>query len=597
MNTVAVGVIAKTYASRELKKPKSSIASALPAELDAIWVENCLNHLNDAILITEAEPLDEPGPRILWANDIFYQLTGFEPSDIIGNTPRILQGPLTDKSVLETLSNALKNWEICRVEVLNYKKGGSTFWSEFEVTPVANQAGWYTHWISVQRDITERKEAEEKVKKLALYDLLTDLPNRVLLADRLSAAMLQCQRRNQSLGVAFMDLDGFKAVNDTHGHSVGDELLVALSKRMKLALREGDTIARIGGDEFIVLMVDLGKIEDSEPVVKRLLQEISDPITIGDVVIEISASIGLTLYPEDQVDAEQLMRHADQAMYIAKQSGKNRYHLFDVEKDNEVHAQWANLNGIRMALDRDEFVLHYQPKVNMRTGEVIGTEALIRWQHPERGLVPPLDFLPLIEGYKLSDEVGEWVLHTALDQISQWESLGINLPVSVNISPYQLKHTNFPDCMALILARHPDVDPRSLELEILETSTLDDVNRVSAIMTACNELGLSFSLDDFGTGYSSLTYLRRLPASVIKIDQSFVRDMLEDYEDLAIIEGIVGLAKAFQRTVIAEGVETIAHGQALVQLGCDLGQGYGFARPMPAGDIPNWINTWKANNP
>ena len=394
-----------------------------------------------------------------------------------------------------------------------------------------------------------------------------------------------------------MDFDGFKAVNDDYGHSVGDELLVALSERMKLALREGDTLARIGGDEFIVLMVDLEKIEDSEPALKRLLKAVSDPVTIGDDVMEVSASIGLTLYPADQGDAEQLMRHADQAMYIAKQSGKNRYHVFDVEQDNAVHAQRANLNGIRSALDRHEFVLHYQPKVNMRTGEVIGTEALIRWQHPERGLIPPFDFLPLIEDHELSIEVGEWVLDTALSQISQWQSSGIDLPVSVNISPYQLTQENFPDRLALILARYPDVDPHCLELEILETSTLEDMSKVSAIMAACHELGLSFSLDDFGTGYSSLTYLRRLPASVIKIDQSFVRDMLEDPDDLAIIEGIVGLAKSFQRTVIAEGVETIAHGEALVRLGCDLGQGYGFARPMPAGDIPDWMNTWKTHKP
>lgn len=573
-----------------------SITAALPAELDAAWIENCLNNLNDAILITEAEPINEPGPRILWANKIFYQSTGFEPSDVIGNTPRILQGPLTDKSVLKTLRTALENWEVCRVEVLNYKKDGSTFWSEFEVTPVANEAGWYTHWISVQRDITERKKTEKKLEKIALYDLLTGLPNRALLADRLQKAMLQSRRRNQSLGVAFMDLDGFKAVNDAYGHSVGDELLVALSERIKLALREGDTLARIGGDEFIVLLVDLEKIEDSEPALKRLLKAVSDPVTIGDDVMEVSASIGLTLYPEDQVDAEQLMRHADQAMYIAKQSGKNRFHVFDVEQDNAVHAQRANLNGVRCALDRQEFVLNYQPKVNMRTGEVIGTEALIRWQHPERGLIPPLDFLPLIEGHELSIEVGEWVLDTALSQISQWQRSGIDLPVSVNISPYQLTQENFPDRVALILARYPDVDPGSLELEILETSTLEDLSKVSAIMAACHELGLSFSLDDFGTGYSSLTYLRRLPANVIKIDQSFVRDMLEDADDLAIIEGIVGLAKSFQRTVIAEGVETIAHGEALVRMGCDLGQGYGFARPMPAGDIPDWMNIWKTHN-
>jgi len=586
----------KDDALRDIIRNQPSISAAFPAELDAASIEYCLNHLNDAILITQAEPIEEPGPRILWANDVFYRSTGFEPSDVIGKTPRILQGPLTDKSVLATLRNALENWEVCRVEVLNYKKDGSTFWNEFEVTPVANEAGWCTHWISVQRDITERKKAEEKLEKIALYDLLTGLPNRVLLADRLSKAMLQCQRRKQSLGVAFMDFDGFKAVNDAYGHSTGDELLVALSERMKLALREGDTLARIGGDEFIVLMVDLEKIEDSEPALKRLLKAVSDPVTIDDHVVEVSASIGLTLYPGDQADAEQLIRHADQAMYIAKQSGKNRYHVFDVEQNNAVHVQRANLNGIRCALDRHEFVLHYQPKVNMRTGEVIGAEALIRWQHPARGLVPPSDFLPLTEGHTLSIEIGEWVVHTALSQISQWQSSGIDLPVSVNISPYQLAQENFPDRVALILARHPDVDPRSLELEILETSILEDVSKVSAIMAACHELGLSFSLDDFGTGYSSLTYLKRLPASVIKIDQSFVRDMLEDADDLAIIEGIVGLAKSFRRTVIAEGVETIAHGQALVKMGCDLGQGYGFARPMPADDIPDWIKTWKADN-
>lgn len=656
-----------------LTKKSQQTSSELSNIMASTWFQNCVNHLNDGILITEAEPIDLPGPRILWANDVFYKLTGYEPSEIIGKSPRILQGPLTDKSVLKNLRTALEKWEVCRVEILNYKKDGSTFWNEFEVTPVANEVGYYTHWIAVQRDITERilskkllqkREdhihlmAEERADELALintelsfqikekdkraaelilankekgkranelvianiekdkranelilnkkhqaqleriahYDILTNLPNRSLLADRLTQAMVQCQRRNRSLAVAFMDLDGFKAVNDTYGHNVGDELLVALSKRMKDTLRESDTLARIGGDEFIVLMADLEKIEDSEPLLERLLKATSDPITLGDAVIKVSASIGVTAYPQDAVDADQLMRHADQAMYVAKFAGKNRYHRFDIAQDNAVHTQRENICAIRSALGRDEFVLYYQPKVDMPTGEVIGVEALIRWQHPVRGLVPPLSFLPLIEGHIVSLELGEWVIDSALSQISQWQKLEINLPVSVNISAYQLTQENFSDRLSALIADHPDVNPSNLELEILETTALSDISQVSTTMTECQALGVSFALDDFGTGYSSLTYLRRLPAHLIKIDQSFVRDMLEDDDDLAIIEGVVGLAKAFNRKVIAEGVETVAHGEALLKLGCELAQGYGIARPMPADDIPEWVSNWKSEN-
>jgi diguanylate cyclase (GGDEF)-like protein/PAS domain S-box-containing protein len=446
------------------------------------------------------------------------------------------------------------------------------------------------------QDITERKQVEEKLKRIAHYDLLTDLPNRVLLADRLSQAMMQCQRRNQSLAVAYLDLDGFKTVNDTHGHHVGDELLIAVSQRMKKALREGDTLARIGGDEFIAVMVDLEKISDSKPVLKRLLKAAADRVTVGDTVMQVSASIGVTFYPQDGVDADLLMRHADQAMYIAKQAGKNRYHLFDTAQDHEMKIQREGIADIRSALDRREFVLHYQPKVNMHTGEVIGVEALIRWQHPDRGLVPPLDFLPVIEGHGISLKLGEWVIDTALRQINQWQSMGMHLAISVNISAYQLQQDNFAIRLAALLAAQPDVAPYFLELEILETSELSDISQVFDTMNACHDLGVRFALDDFGTGYSSLTHLRRLPAHLIKIDQSFVRNMLEDTDDLAIIEGVIGLTKSFKRDVIAEGVETIAHGVALLELGCELAQGYGIARPMPADDIPEWISCWKADS-
>jgi EAL domain-containing protein (putative c-di-GMP-specific phosphodiesterase class I) len=283
-------------------------------------------------------------------------------------------------------------------------------------------------------------------------------------------------------------------------------------------------------------------------------------------------------------------------MYIAKHAGKNQYQLFDTAQDNAIKIQQEDISDIRLALDRSEFLLHYQPKVNMHTGEVIGVEALIRWQHSDRGLVPPLDFLPSIEGNPISLELGEWVIDTALSQISQWQSMRVDIPISVNISGYQLQQTNFTTRLSALLAAHPEVDPNYLELEILETSVLNNISQVSDTMTACHDLGVSFSLDDFGTGYSSLVHLRRLPAYLIKIDQSFVRDMLDDADDLAIIEGVIGLAKTFKHEVIAEGVETIEHGVALLQLGCQLAQGYGIARPMPSDDIPEWVSSWKADD-
>jgi len=434
-----------------------------------------------------------------------------------------------------------------------------------------------------------------KLEHIAHYDSLTNLPNRVLLADRLSQAMAQCHRRNRSLAVAFMDLDGFKAVNDNFGHKAGDDLLIAVARRMQSALREGDTLARIGGDEFIAVMVDLERFEDSEPLLKRLLKAAAKPIILGDAIVQVSTSIGITLYPQDCADADQLIRHADQAMYVAKQAGKNRFHLFDTAQNNAANTLQENIKYISVSLNRGTFILHYQPKVNIHSGELIGVEALIRWQHPERGMLTPVDFLPLIEGHLVSIELGEWVIDSALSQIRKWQVIGINLSISVNISAYQLQQKNFLTRLTEQLAVHPEVPPYSLELEILETTALQNVSEVSETMNACNDLGVRFALDDFGTGYSSLTYLKRLPAHMIKIDQSFVRDMLEDPDDLAIVKGIIGLAKAFQREVIAEGVETLAHGQALLQLGCQLAQGYGIARPMSADDIPEWISSWKTD--
>lgn len=447
-------------------------------------------------------------------------------------------------------------------------------------------------------DITEIKNHQLQLEHIAHYDVLTDLPNRTLLADRLSQAMALCNRHKLSLAVVFLDLDGFKDVNDVHGHDIGDELLVILSQRMKKALREGDSLARIGGDEFVAVLTDLTTNDDCKPVLDRLLLAASEPVTLDGMVLSVSASIGVTFYPQDNMDADQLMRHADQAMYVAKESGKNCYHIFDTAQDDAIKIKQESLEAIRHALDNNQFALYYQPKVNMKTGVVIGVEALIRWLHPQKGLLSPMQFLPMIENHSMSIEMGDWVIGTALTQISQWQKMGVMLPegISVNIAAIQLQQPDFTKKLSEQLAEHSDVNPSSLELEILETSALEDVHHISTIMHSCMGLGVNFALDDFGTGYSSLTYLRRLPASLIKIDQSFIRDMLDDVDDLTIVEGVIGLAKSFKREVIAEGVETIEHGSALLQLGCNLAQGYGIARPMPANEIPLWIKDWKPDD-
>lgn len=344
------------------------------------------------------------------------------------------------------------------------------------------------------------------------------------------------------------------------------------------------------------MLTGLDSKDNCTSILGRLLRAISDPVTVGKVTLKVSASIGVRFYSQDNTDSDSdlLIRHADQAMYEAKKAGKNCYFVFDVTKSRLMDTRRVNFDRIRMALQKDEFVLHYQPKVNLRKGTVIGAEALIRWQHPERGLLLPGDFLPLIENYPISIELGEWVIATALSQIAAWQALGLDIPVSVNISALQLQQHGFAERLQVLLSAWPQVEPRFLLLEVLETSALADVMQVSEVMHDCIKLGVSFALDDFGTGYSSLTYLRHLPASLIKIDQSFVRDMLIDPDDLMIVESVVGLAKSFKREVIAEGVETRAHSVALLALGCELMQGYGIAMPMPACELSKWMADWSS---
>jgi diguanylate cyclase (GGDEF)-like protein/PAS domain S-box-containing protein len=510
----------------------------------------------------------------------------------IGKTPKDICAP--EKNDLDALvinHNKAMIGESKSFEFWGIRSTGEIFPKEVHLS----KGSWFGKDVvfATAIDISERKEHEIQLKHIAHFDILTGLPNRLLLSDRISQAIAQSIRNKNVIALAYLDIDGFKKVNDTHGHDVGDKLLIEVSKHMKSVLREGDTISRIGGDEFVIVLPQIENRDFVTPVLKRLLEAASQKINIDAHIINVSASIGVTFYPqEDDIDSDQLLRQADQAMYHAKQSGKNRYHFFDSENDKSIRIKHKSIENIQKALANNEFILYYQPKVNMRSGEVIGVEALIRWQHSDRSILTPSAFLPYIENHPLVIELGDWVIEKALEQIEDWNNKGIKLSVSVNIHALQLEEINFVEKVSQLLKRYPSIKKGQLEFEILETSALKDINHIASIIQKCNAMGIMFSLDDFGTGYSSLTYLKRLQAKTLKIDCTFVIDMLENSDDLAIVEGIVELSNTFKKDVIAEGVESVEHGTVLLSLGCELAQGYGIGKPMNTNDLEKWINDW-----
>ncbi len=566
------------------------ISARKQAEVQLRLAASVFQHSHEGILLSDADN------RIVDVNAAFTRITGYSRAEVLGQNPNLLNSGRQDSEVYAGMWANLKQAGFWQGEVWNRRKNGEIYPELLTISAVSDAHGKIQHYVGVFADISHIKRHQQELERIAHFDALTNLPNRVLLADRLHQAMVQAERRGQRLAVIYLDLDGFKEINDSYGHEAGDQLLIALAARMKLALREGDTIARLGGDEFVAVSSDLADVEASVPMLTRLLAAAAQPVRVGDSLLQVSASLGVTFYPQaEAADADKLLRQADQAMYQAKLAGKNRYHIFDAEHDRSVRGHHENLERIRSALSEREFVLHYQPKVNMRSGQIIGAEALIRWQHPQLGLLPPDRFLPTIEDHPLAVEIGEWVIDTALAQMKTWRAGGLNLRLSVNVGANQLQQGDFTERLRALLARHAEIDPADLVLEVLESSALTDMEHVSRVMHTCGEMGVRFALDDFGTGYSSLTYLKRLPAAQLKIDRSFVSEMLDDPDDLAILEGVLGLATAFGRQAIAEGVENVEQGEMLLQLGCELAQGYGIARPMPAAQLPAWAAAWQTD--
>jgi diguanylate cyclase (GGDEF)-like protein len=445
-------------------------------------------------------------------------------------------------------------------------------------------------------DITALKHQQESLELMAHYDGLTGLPNRTLFADRFHQAVAHSKRSHTLLAICFIDLDDFKPINDQYGHDVGDDFLIHVAHRLTHSLREEDTVCRFGGDEFALLIRDIESESHCKEVMSRIVDSMNIPFTIGHQSILSTASCGITLYPNDDSDLDTLIRHADQAMYQAKLAGRNQYKFFNPSADQLASEKQLRLAEINQSVDDNAFELFYQPKVNVKTGQVFGMEALIRWNHPTEGLLFPDSFLPITAGTELEVKLGEWVIEHALNQLSEWKQQGIDLEVSVNIACSHLQSPYFIEHLEHVLAKYPNVISQALQLEILESSALGDLDTISNIIKTCqHRLGVRVALDDFGTGYSSLTHLRNLPAKTIKIDRSFVRDLLDDPNDFAIIDGIIGLTSSFNRELLAEGVESTEHGLMLLTMGCHEFQGYGIAKPMPAHQVKDWLEHYKPN--
>jgi len=561
----------------------SDISERKRTEQQLSLAASVFEHASEGVMITNEQGI------ILDVNNAFYQLTGYSAAEVIGHSPNILKSGHHSEEFFAAMWQSLKQNGHWRGEVWNRNKSGEIYAELLNIAAVKSPNGDTTHYVSIFSDITQLKEHQHQLEKMAHFDALTQLPNRVLLSDRLQTALQHCKQHKQIMAVAYIDLDEFKPINDTYGHDVGDMLLVEAAKRMQQTLGPEQVIARLGGDEFVVILTELKNVTHCQGILANLNRTLAMPFQIKQRNLSISASIGATLYPDDDSDADTMIRHADQAMYTAKQTGRNRYHFFDPAVDRQTQDQHKAQDEIHEALINREFVLFYQPKINMQTGKVYGVEALIRWQHPTLNLLPPDSFLPHITNPDLATKLGAWVMNEAIRQLRVWRAAGLELSTSINISAEHLQNPAFPEQLADLLAKYPEVPPEAIELEVLETTAFNDVSAACDIIDKCHKLGIKFALDDFGTGYSSLTYLRKIPADTVKIDRSFVMDMLDDDEDKTIVEGIIGLGKAFNRGVIAEGVESAEHGRCLMALGCHHAQGYGIAKPMPADLIPDWL--------
>jgi len=533
----------------------------------------------EAIVITDINN------NIIQINKAFTEITGYSSDEAVGKNPRILKSGKHDQDFYRAMWETLLKTGSWQGEVMDRRKSGEIYPKWLSINVVRDDHGDISNYIALFSDITERKASYDRIQHLAHFDALTDLPNRSLLNDHLDMAIAIAKRSQTQLAILFLDLDRFKIVNDSLGHHAGDSLLQIVSGRLNECVRETDTVARLGGDEFVILLSSIREPNDAARVAQKVIDTIGLPFILGENEVNIGTSIGIGIYPDNGEDAPALLKNADAAMYHAKESGRNNFQFFSSVMNEKAFERLALENDLRRALKREEFFLQYQPQIDVQTGQIVGVEALIRWQHPERGLVPPFNFILLAEKCGLIVPIGEWVIRTACVQNLAWQKQGLPpLLTAVNISAQQFQQKHFKESLVQILA-DTGLAPHLLELEITESAIMENADSMLESLHSLKKLGVQLSIDDFGTGYSSLSYLKHFPIDKLKIDRSFVQDITEDSKDNAIIKTIINLGHNLKLKVIAEGVETAEQLDTLRKLLCDEIQGYYFSRPLNPQDF------------
>jgi diguanylate cyclase (GGDEF)-like protein/PAS domain S-box-containing protein len=534
----------------------------------------------DGIVISDACADDHP---VVYVNPAFERITGYAAAEILGRNCRVLQAEDAAQPGVAAMRNALAEAREARVVLRNYRRDGEMFWNEFQLAPVRDEAGTLTHFLGVMSDVTERQRYEEQLAWRATHDDLTGLPNRQLLRDRLQQGIHTAERYGRAVAVVFVDLDDFKLINDTLGHSAGDTALQVIAQRLRHVVRESDTVGRFGGDEFVIVLTEHTDAAAVQAVIDRVAQALAEPVDLGGTPHQLTPSIGHCRFPEDGRDAETLLRHADLAMYQAKRQGRNRAVAYRREFDGTVSQRLQLVSQLREALQREEFRLVFQPLWGL-DGQALGLEALVRWQHPERGLLPPSEFIGVCEESGLIVELGRRVLREAARHHALLVASGLgHLRIAVNVSAAQFAHDLYAE-VAAVVAEFA-LPTGALEIELTESVIMDSTERAIETMRRIAELGVGLSLDDFGTGYSSLAYLKRLPLDRLKIDRSFVQDLGHDLEDAAICDSIIGLGHLLGLRTVAEGVETEQQRDWLHARGCDELQGFLLGRPLPFDEL------------
>lgn len=559
---------------------------------------DCLRQASDVVMVTDAGTPGGPGPRLVFVNDAFERRTGYRSHEVLGRSPSLLQGRRTARASIDRMNHAIGQGQGIRLELLNYRSDGEEFWVDLDITPVRDPSGHCTYWIGIQRDIGQRKAADGELGRMAYEDVLTGLANRRLLVDRLTQTLASCERNPVYCGLLFLDLDNFKDLNDNFGHERGDQLLAQVARRLLGCVRAEDTVARFGGDEFVVLLKNLGSdvaeaATNAEMVSLKIKEQLSADYLLSGAEYSTTASLGITLFGMEPAQAEDLLRHADTAMYQAKTSGKNAFRFFDAAMQSMVDERVWLGNELRRSMARRQLCLHFQPQLHA-TDAVCGAEALLRWTYPGRGAISPAIFIPLAEHTGLIKEIGSWVLREACLELVRWASIPAlaHLSLAVNVSSQQFAQAEFVD-EVLDCLQHTGARPDRLKLELTESTLINDLSDVDRKMASLKSHGIRLALDDFGTGYSSLSYLKRLSLDQLKIDQSFVRDLLTNAHDATIARTIVALGQSLGLEVIAEGVETPEQRDCLADMGCVVYQGYLYSRPLPAAEFAHFVTEWQ----